>query len=142
MLEFEKIRHRKQMPKLLSALQKKQYVAHFFETIDEARKFIPTLVKAKETVGVGGSMTIRQNLGLVELLRAQGNSVCDHWDAKNKKERIELKRKQSGMDVFFSSVNAITCDGIMVNLDGGGNRVGGLCSGPKRAIVVVGHGHP
>ena len=35
-------------------------------------------------------------------------------------------------------MNAITGDGIMVNLDGGGNRVAGTCSGPKRVIVAVG----
>ena len=35
-------------------------------------------------------------------------------------------------------MNAITGDGIMVNLDGGGNRVASTCSGPKRVIVAVG----
>lgn len=42
------------------------------------------------------------------------------------------------MDVFLSSTNAIAADGTLVNLDGGGNRVASLCSGPKRVIVIAG----
>lgn len=139
MQESDKVRYRKQIPKLLEALQKKKYDAYFFETIEEARDFIPGQIQAKETVGIGGSLTLRKNLDVVNLLRGQGNTVYDHWDSgKDKKKRLKIKRKQRAADVFLSSLNAITCDGIMVNLDGGGNRVGGLCSGPKKVMVVAG----
>jgi len=138
MLETDKERYRKLMPKILEALKKKKFDPHFFETVEEARRFIPTLVQKGETVGIGGSVTLRHDLGVVEALRGQGNTVYDHWDAKDNQERIKLKRMQSGTDVFLSSLNAFTCDGTLVNLDGGGNRVGGLCSGPKRVIVAAG----
>ena len=42
------------------------------------------------------------------------------------------------MDVFLCSVNALTSDGVLVNLDGGGNRVAGTCSGPKKVIIAAG----
>jgi len=138
MLETDKERYRKLMPKILDALKKKKFDPHFFETVDEARKFLPTLVEPGETVGIGGSVTLRQDLGVVEALRGQGNTVYDHWDAKDGAERLSLKRMHRSADVFFSSLNAFTVDGTLVNLDGGGNRVGGLCSGPKRAVVVAG----
>jgi hypothetical protein len=138
MLESDKERYRKLMPKILESLKKKKFDPYFFETIEEARRFIPAQVQKEETVGIGGSVTLRQDLGVVESLRGQGNTVYDHWDAKDSKERIKLKRMQRGADVFLSSLNAFTCDGVLVNLDGGGNRVGGLCSGPKKVIVVAG----
>jgi len=37
-----------------------------------------------------------------------------------------------------TSVNAITLDGRLVDLDGIGNRVAGTIFGPKKAILVVG----
>ena len=138
MLETDKERYRKLMPKILETLKKKKFDPHFFETVEEARRFIPTLVQKGETVGIGGSVTLRHDLGVVEAFRGQGNTVYDHWDAKDNQERIKLKRMQSGTDVFLSSLNAFTCDGTLVNLDGGGNRVGGLCSGPKKVIVAAG----
>ena len=139
MLESDKERYRKLMPKILESLKKKKFDPYFFETIEEARRFIPALIQKGETVGIGGSVTLRHALGVVEARRGQGNTVYDHWDAgKDNKERLKIKRMQRGADVFLSSLNAFTCDGILVNLDGGGNRVGGLCSGPKKVIVVAG----
>jgi len=41
-------------------------------------------------------------------------------------------------DVFLSSTNALTVDGIIVNTDGVGNRVAGMIFGPRRVILVVG----
>ena len=49
MQESDKVRYRKQIPKLLEALKKKKYDAYFFETIEEARDFIPSQIQAKET---------------------------------------------------------------------------------------------
>jgi len=139
MQEFEKERYRKLVPNILESLKKKKFEAHFFETSDEARKFISGLVDAGETVGIGGSETLREKMDMVSLLRSKGNTVYDHRDAgKDRTERLRIKRQQSGADVFLSSLNAITCDGILVNLDGGGNRVGCMCSGPKKVIAVAG----
>ena len=139
MIEIEKEQMRKRAPKMLEALKKRNFDAHFFETGAEAREFITGLVQPDETAGFGGSVTLRQDLGLVDALRDKGVTVYDHWDANDDPpRRLELKRKQRGVDVFLTSMNAVTIDGIMVNLDGGGNRVAGTCSGPKRVIVVVG----
>jgi len=138
MLETHKERYRKLMPAVLESLKKRRYEAFFFETVEEARRFIPDQIDPGETVGIGGSVTLRQDLGLTGLLRSRGNTVFDHWDAKDGAERLKIKRLHRGADVFLSSLNAFTCDGIMVNLDGGGNRVGGLCSGPRKVIVVAG----
>ena len=139
MIEIEKEQMRKRAPKMLEALKKKNFDAHFFETAEEAKNFITEQVQPDETAGFGGSITLRQGLGLVDALQDKGVTVYDHWDANgDPTRRLELKRKQRGVDVFLTSMNAVTVDGVMVNLDGGGNRVASTCSGPKRVIVVVG----
>ena len=139
MQEMQKNYVRVRVPGLLDALKKKQYDAHFFETPAEARQFILDRIDTHEAVGIGGSMTLREGLQVVEGLREKGIAVYDHWDAGNDRaRRSELKRKHREVDVFLSGINAITSDGILVNLDGGGNRVGNLCFGPKKVIAVAG----
>lgn len=139
MLDVTKEQMRKRAPKIIEALKKKNFDAHFFETAAEARDFIVGRVDLNESAGFGGSITLREGLGLPGALKDKGVAVYDHWDANgDPARRIELKRKHRSVDVFFSSMNAITVDGILVNLDGGGNRVASTCSGPKRVIVVVG----
>lgn len=135
----EKIYFRLRVAKLLPELKKRQYDPYFFETAGEAKEFILGLINPGETVGVGGSVTLRQNLNIVEDLRKKGNLVYDPWEAEDGSPRqLELKRAHRSVDVFLSSTNTMTYDGIMVNIDGGGNRVASICSGPKRVIIVAG----
>jgi hypothetical protein len=139
MKEMERERIRKMMPNVLNALKKKGFDPHFFETADEARNFITGHIEPQETVGVGGSVTLRDELGIVEALRKRGNYVCDHYDAGgDHPRRLAMQREQRGMDVFLSSVNALTTEGVLVNLDGAGNRVAGTCCGPKKVIIAAG----
>jgi L-lactate utilization protein LutB len=138
-IEMEKDRIRTTMPKLLAAMKKKGFDPYFFETAADARHFIIERIAPQETVGIGGSVTLRDEMGIVEALRKRGNYVCDHYDAyEDFTRRLELKKQQTGVDVFLSSANALTSDGVLVNLDGGGNRVAGTCCGPKKVIVAAG----
>ena len=41
-------------------------------------------------------------------------------------------------DVFLSGVNAMTSDGILVNIDGNANRVSAIAQGPRKVIFIVG----
>ena len=41
-------------------------------------------------------------------------------------------------DVFLMSANAMTEDGILVNIDGNANRVSALAQGPRKVIVIAG----
>lgn len=138
MIEFEKDKIRKSMPKILEEMKKRRFDPYFFETAEEAKSFIVNQISPGETVGMGGSTTLRESLDLVGELRKNGTTVVDHWDAGDATQRLELKRKQRTVDVFLIGVNAATRDGILVNLDGGGNRVAGACSGPKRVIAAFG----
>jgi L-lactate utilization protein LutB len=139
MEEVEKERFRKSASEIIDSLKKKQYEPYFFEKAEEARNFIQNQIDPQETVGVSGSITLREGLRIVDGLEEKGIVFYDVWDTGGDPARaIELKRKQRGVDVVLSSVNAITRNGIMVYLDGGGNRVASICSGPKKIIVATG----
>lgn len=139
MIEFEKEKARKSMPKILEELKKRHFDPHFFETKEEAAAFIVSQIGEKESVGVGGSFTVRDGLGVVGSLKKKGITVVDHWDAgPDANLRLELKRRQRNVDVFLSGTNALSREGILVNLDGGGNRLAGLLCGPQRVIAAVG----
>ena len=138
MIDVHKAYFRTKARGILNILKNKQYDPYYFETIGEANKCILDQLSVEETVGVGGSVTLREDMGLVGDIRRKGITVIDHWDADGFPERrLKLKRKHRQVDIFLSGVNAFTENGLLVNLDGGGNRVASLCSGPKKVIVVV-----
>ena len=41
-------------------------------------------------------------------------------------------------DVFLASANAMTEDGVLVNIDGNANRVSCIANGPKHVLFIVG----
>ena len=55
-----------------------------------------------------------------------------------------MKDKRAAMlaaydaDFFLMSANAMTEDGILVNIDGNANRVSALAQGPRKVIVIAG----
>lgn len=53
-------------------------------------------------------------------------------------EKKEIYAKVVCADYFFMSTNAITLDGELVNVDGAGNRVACLSSGPDNVIILAG----
>jgi hypothetical protein len=90
-------------------------------------------------VGVGGSVTIRE-LGILEQLEAKGNTLYNHWKpGLSREDSLAIRKNQMTSDVFLSSVNAITTNGEVVNIDGAGNRVNSITFGPGKVILVAGY---
>ena len=52
--------------------------------------------------------------------------------------RSEVARKALTCDVFIGSTNAVSEDGVMVNIDGNANRVAAYAFGPKSVVLIVG----
>ena len=51
---------------------------------------------------------------------------------------MRISRKQINSPAFLTSVNAVTLDGKLVNIDNTGNRVAAMMFGPEHVIAVVG----
>ena len=121
-----------------TALGKNGFDARYVATGAEALEIISSLVRPGMTVGFGGSMTLNA-IGAQEKVRSLGAEVLDHNAAGiDDQRKLELRRAQLTCDLFLSSSNAVTLEGDIVNVDGGGNRVAALTFGPKKTVVVVG----
>jgi len=113
--------------------------AIYVKTKGEATQEILKQIAPGKKIGIGGSVTLRE-LGVLEKLEVQGYTVYDHWKPGLSRERmLEIRKSQMTSDVFLSSVNAVTLNGELVNIDGIGNRVNSTVFGPGKVILVAGY---
>ena len=126
------------MDKVLKALKKNGFYAEFFRDRRSAKDWLLKELKGFEVIGVGGSVTIRE-LGILEELERDGKHVLDHWKkGLSQEEIVSIRKRHLTCDAFLTSVNALTQDGVLVSMDGIGNRVAAMIFGPKKVFVVVG----
>ncbi|RPI76233.1 MAG: lactate utilization protein [Desulfobacteraceae bacterium] len=87
----------------------------------------------------GGSMTFRAT-GLYDaLVKDSQYQVLDTYDSKLSREEVIERRRQALMtDLFITGTNAVTEDGMLVNLDMIGNRVAAITFGPQFVVILVG----
>ena len=79
-----------------------------------------------------------EEIGLKKAV-CEGDYVVYNRDiCKNPEEKREVELKIFGCDYLLTSSNAITEDGILVNIDGNANRVAAIAYGPKHVIMIVG----
>ena len=138
---FEDIRRwhiQRVVDKVIKALEGNGFKAYFAKSRDEALKIVLDLIPQNAVVGIGGSVTIRE-IGILDALVKRGNKVFHHWiDKLSWEESFQIRRQEVVSDVFLCSTNALTLDGVLVNVDHGGNRVAAMIFGPRRTIVVLG----
>ena len=124
--------------KCVKNLKKHAFDAHFVPNTEEARSLIIDMVSGYETFGFGGSDTTR-SLGVLEDLKARGKTIYDHWvKGHNLEEDIGLRLQMGRCDCFFTSANAVSAEGEVVNVDGVGNRTSAMAFGPKKVVIVAG----
>ena len=127
------------MRKVVEKLKAHDFEALYVKTKEEAVKEIRKYIIPDMKIGVGGSVTIRE-LGILDEFRARGNVIYDHWiPGLSKEESLRFRKSQMTSDLFLSSVNAITMNGELVNIDGVGNRVNGTIFGPGKVVLVAGY---
>lgn len=120
--------------KVIEGLKSRNMTGYYVQTKEEALKQALELIPEGSSVTKGGSMSVLE-IGLAEAL-IQGNyNYCDR-DAATDKKAAELFAYTA--DVFLGSANAITEDGVLVNIDGNANRVSAFAYGPKKLVLIVG----
>ena len=121
--------------KTAEALRRNRYKVSVFETHEEAVSYLAGQFHGC-TIGFGDSRTLAQ-IGLSEHLSRE-NTVYDPFPCTDNDEFLAVARKCLTTDYFFTSVNGLSMDGILVNLDGTGNRIGSSLFGHKKVFFVVG----
>lgn len=110
---------------------------YYCSTREEALATIKRFLTPDCSVTWGGSETLKE-IGLLDALQSSDYIVYDRAEAKTEEEKMQMYAKIVTADYFFTSSNAITLDGELVNIDGYGNRVACLITGPKNVVVVAG----
>ena len=120
--------------KVIKGLASRNMTGYYAENREAALNKALELIPEGSVVTMGGGMSVRE-IGLVDALKAGNYTFID---------RDEIEDKRAAMlaaydaDVFLASSNAITEDGILVNIDGNANRVSAIAQGPKTVLMVVG----
>ena len=124
--------------KTIENFKKNGFDVKWFDLGVDAAKWLSDQVEAEQQVGFGGSITLRQ-IELKERLLERKVNVIDHWaPGLTAEEAGKLFRKVFSADAYFTSANAITEDGYILNIDGNGNRVAASIFGPQKVYFVVG----
>ncbi len=134
MNEFESKRNELLAQKVIKGLSSRNMSGSYAASKEEALTQALGLIEHGSTVTMGGCMSARQ-IGLVDALKEGDYDFID---------RDKMEDKRAAMlaaydaDVFLTSANAITEDGIIVNIDGNANRVSAIAQGPRKVLFIVG----
>jgi len=120
--------------KVIKGLESRNMSGYYVADREEALKKALELTPEGSTVSMGGCTTAEET-GLVAALKAGNYDYIDRTTAADPRAAM-LAALQA--DVFFLSANAVTEDGILVDIDGNGNRVAAVAFGPKKVVFIVG----
>jgi len=126
----------KRIDHTVEALRKNRFEAHYIPAKNELMAKISQMTPPGCSCSLGGSMTLRET-GVQEFLEKGSFTYYDRYAPGT--DPHEAFRNAVTCDVYFTGTNAITMNGELYNVDGWGNRVGAICYGPQKVIVVAGY---
>lgn len=131
---FITVRNEKLARKIIKGLESRNMSGYYAADREEALKIALDLIPEGSTVTMGGAMSAHE-IGLVKTLKEGNYEFIDRDDFEDKRAAALLAYTA---DVFLSSTNAMTEDGVLVNIDGNSNRVSAIAHGPKKVVMIVG----
>ena len=120
--------------KIIKGLESRNMSGYYASTKEKALEVALSLIPEGSSIGMGGAMSAHE-IGLVDAVKNGNYSFIDRDKAADKRAAM---LETYDADVFLSSVNAMTDDGVLVNIDGNSNRVSAICQGPKKVVFIVG----
>ena len=131
-------RNQKLAEKMIKNLKRRNMEAFYCPTGKNAVEKVSELIADGSTVTWGGTATVR-DLGIPQALKNRSTlNVLDRDTVETPEEKVQMYLKAFTADVYLTSANAISEDGVIVNIDGNGNRVAAISWGPKKVIFVIG----
>ena len=117
---------------VIKGLKSRNMTGYYAKDKEEALELALGLIEKGSSITMGGCMSAKE-IGLVSALK-EGNY---HFIDRTKLEPREALLAAYDADIFLSSANALTDDGILVNIDGNANRVSCIAQGPKKVLFIV-----
>ena len=123
--------------KVVKSLESRNMEAYFVETKEEAVKKALELMPKGSSISWGGTMSVTE-VGLMDAIRKGEYLLYDRDQAETSEEREDMMRSAFFADFYLGSTNALSEDGVLVNIDGNANRVAAYAYGPKHVLLIVG----
>ena len=137
MNENKKIIMEKQIMRTGENLKKNNMEFYYAPSAGDVADIVRSLLHKGDVITNGGTMTMKE-CDLSELLESPDYNYLDR--SKMTPEEIsDLYIRAFSADVYISSSNAITEDGVLYNVDGNSNRIAAIAFGPKSVIIIAGY---
>ena len=120
--------------KVIKGLESRNMTGWYAATHEEAVALALKLIPEGGTVTMGGALSAHE-IGLVDAIKAGSYNFIDRDQCADKRAAMLAAYDA---DVFLSGINALTEDGVLVNIDGNANRVSAIAQGPKKVIFIAG----
>ena len=120
--------------KVIKGLKSRNMEGYYAHTKEEALRTALSLIPEGSSVTMGGCMSAAE-IGLTAALKDGNYNFIDR-DKETDKRAAMLKAYDA--DIYLASANAMSEDGILINIDGNANRVSAIAQGPKKVIFIVG----
>ena len=120
--------------KVIQGLKSRNMTGYYAKNKEKALAIALDLIPEGASVTMGGCMSARE-IGLIDAISEGDYNFIDRDNYADKRAAMLMAYDA---DVFLSSANAMTDDGILVNIDGNANRVSAIAQGPKKVIFIVG----
>lgn len=120
--------------KVIKGLASRNMTGYYAKDREEALNIALSMIPEGSTVTMGGGMSVYE-IGLVKALKEGNYNYIDREEAADRRAAMLAAYDA---DVYLASCNALTDDGILVNIDGNANRVSAIAYGPKKVVFIVG----
>ena len=131
--EMVKKRNERLAQTVIKGLQSRNMSGYYAADKEEALKKALELIPEGSSIAMGGCRSAHE-IGLIKALEAGNYNYID----RDKMDARAGLLAAYDADIFLSSANAITSDGVMVNIDGNSNRVSCIAQGPRKVVFIVG----
>lgn len=123
--------------RVVTALESRNMEAYYVKTKEEALAKALELIPEGSSISWGGTMSA-QEIGLTDALHKGNYDVYDREQVETREEKEKIAHQALNCDFFIGSTNALSEDGVLVNVDGNANRVAAFAYGPKNVLLIVG----
>lgn len=123
--------------RVVQALESRNMEAYYVETKEEAVKKALELIPKGSTISMGGAASVKE-CGLYDAVSSGDYVFYDRDRVNTQEEKEEIALRAFSADWFLGSVNAMSENGVFINIDGYANRVAAYAYGPKNVLLIVG----
>ena len=127
-------RNEKLAKEIIKGLESRNMSGYWAASREEALEQALALIPEGSTVTMGGAVSAHE-IGLVDALKSGAYNFIDRDECDDPRAAMLAAYDA---DVFLASANAITQDGVLVNIDGNANRVSAIAQGPRKVVFIVG----